>query len=408
MQAYWTDSLPNFLRRSGAARRAINRANAVWCRARTHWPSVINMRVLGAPTHATEQIESLASQNGWRLRELGSSPPRLPSPIEGCCEETLRMLTGELWSIARPFGRFCVELPSGFVQGIRCGVVSAEGAVLSPCCPHRGVPASMHRALVDMPIALRRSRLRGRSAVIGSVGPRNFYHWMVDVLPRIGLTREGREPERWITAPLSFPHATEMLARCGVPMERVRPIRRGELLRCDTLVAPSAPAYPLEATDFVVDFLRANLRPKAQARGRSRRIYILRPERRRVANERRLLERLGAIGFEAVDLATLGLDDQARALGGAEIVVAPHGAGLANLVHCPEGASVIEFIPPDLPGACFLCLAGACGLRYACLPGHRVEPALSQRRDADPTHHDFCVDVDRVLAVVAAALRSAP
>jgi hypothetical protein len=83
-----------------------------------------------------------------------------------------------------------------------------------------------------------------------------------------------------------------------------------------------------------------------------RRIYISRNDTRlrRVVNERRLTPMLEALGFERALLGDLPIARQVALFRQAEIVVAPHGAGLAHIAWCKPGTKVIEFFPnPEGP-----------------------------------------------------------
>jgi hypothetical protein len=78
-----------------------------------------------------------------------------------------------------------------------------------------------------------------------------------------------------------------------------------------------------------------------------RRLYISRNDAkaRRVANEAELAPVLAAHGFETVILKGMPLARQVRLFQEAEMVVAPHGAGLTNIAWCRPGTKIIEFFP---------------------------------------------------------------
>jgi capsular polysaccharide biosynthesis protein len=65
-----------------------------------------------------------------------------------------------------------------------------------------------------------------------------------------------------------------------------------------------------------------------------------------VKNERAVLEVLGDCGFRTVTLDGLKVADQAALFRDAEVIVAAHGAGLANLVFCRPGVKLIELFSP--------------------------------------------------------------
>ena len=83
-----------------------------------------------------------------------------------------------------------------------------------------------------------------------------------------------------------------------------------------------------------------------------KRVYVSRNDARlrRVLNEQRLIPKLEALGFQRAVLGDLPIPRQVALFRQAEIIVAPHGAGLAHIAWCRPGTKIIEFFPsPDGP-----------------------------------------------------------
>jgi capsular polysaccharide biosynthesis protein len=115
------------------------------------------------------------------------------------------------------------------------------------------------------------------------------------------------------------------------------------------------------------------LLPPGAAPVEGRRIYVTRgsaPHTRIVRNEAEVLETLVPLGFERVDPAAMTVPEQIRAFAEAQLIVAPHGAALANLVFAGAGAAVVELFAPDFVQGCYWKLASTVpGLRYRYLVG---------------------------------------
>ena len=123
--------------------------------------------------------------------------------------------------------------------------------------------------------------------------------------------------------------------------------------------------------------------------GTNRRIYISREdaESRRVSNESELFWRIERSGFEKCIPSERTIEEQARSFSNAELIVGPHGAGLANMVYA-DRATVIELYGADLvQGRFFLLLANELGHRYY---------NLECRTDG----HDLVVSSDDLVAVL--------
>jgi len=102
-------------------------------------------------------------------------------------------------------------------------------------------------------------------------------------------------------------------------------------------------------------------------------------EWRSVPNIDDIADALAPLGsVRILDTAELSPIDQVAAIRGTDLLVAQHGAGLANMVWLPERAGVIELLPP-LPQTIdmiFRNLAAACGLAYRSVPQADVHSAV--------------------------------
>jgi hypothetical protein len=128
----------------------------------------------------------------------------------------------------------------------------------------------------------------------------------------------------------------------------------------------------------LADFIAGGL-----GEGGGKRIYISRSDARlrRVLNEKRLLPRLESLGFERAVLGALPIAEQVALFRRAEIVIAPHGAGLAHIAWCKPGTKIVEFFPsPDGPRGLvrnatydYWLLSQLLGLDYSCHFGGPIE-----------------------------------
>lgn len=98
---------------------------------------------------------------------------------------------------------------------------------------------------------------------------------------------------------------------------------------------------------------------------------------RGLSNEDEIVDVLVERGFACVRLERLAMSEQARLFQDAEIVIAPHGAGLANMVFAAPGLRVIELIPDGVMNWCYRHLAAASGHEYDCVIG-RSAPSPGQ------------------------------
>jgi len=198
-----------------------------------------------------------------------------------------------------------------------------------------------------------------------TTGPHhNFYHWMIEALPRLDLYERSGVSIDYFYAPTGTRFQRESLDLLGISPDRILPATRQTHLAPARLLASSFTGSPsLAKTDYLSR--RLGLHAGLLA-GRPRRIFITRAGRRAraVANERELLRSLKPLGFERVRLEAMPLLKQVALFQQAECVVGPHGAGLTNLVFCRPGTQVVEIGTPYRPWTCFYEIAHHRGLAY--------------------------------------------
>ena len=116
---------------------------------------------------------------------------------------------------------------------------------------------------------------------------------------------------------------------------------------------------------------------------------------------------LARLGFELVTFESMSVFEQAALMAEAEIVLAPHGAGLANLVFCSPGSKVIELFSPSYVNVCYWILSNQCNLKYYYLMGENKanlgEENLSQGINPTMSSQDIWVNIDSFLNIIKAA-----
>jgi capsular polysaccharide biosynthesis protein len=89
----------------------------------------------------------------------------------------------------------------------------------------------------------------------------------------------------------------------------------------------------------------------------------------------------------------MSVAEQAKVFAEADVIVATHGAALANLCFASPGSTVIELFAPDYVNVCYWALAQRVpGLRYRYLVGEG-SPRRARRQKMDGVASDIQVDV---------------
>lgn len=130
-----------------------------------------------------------------------------------------------------------------------------------------------------------------------------------------------------------------------------------------------------------------------------RRIYISRARaaRRKLLNEKDVWPLLEEMGFEKVFMEELNFSEQVKLMQQSDIVVAPHGAAITNVLFCQPGTHVVEIADLSFPNPNFYALASAMGHHYWILNAEGVG-------DVHPLEKDLRIDPSIVSSTVQKAL----
>lgn len=238
--------------------------------------------------------------------------------------------------------------------------------------------------------------IAGRHASLISLWHYNYYHWMVDALPRLAvLEAVGLNDVNLIVPEPLQPWQLEMLDRVGVARNRLSPFMR-QHVRSEELIWAAAPAQINFVTPFVVQWLRQRLR-RSEPKVAERLVYIRRSQSRRLENEAGALGLLQRFGFETVQPETLSVAAQIELFASVRAIVAVHGAATANAMFS-DRLSLLELFQPGFITAPFFTLAGAAGWDYWYL---ECEPAELQ---GSVKPRDLRVSLDALEATVTTML----
>ena len=197
-------------------------------------------------------------------------------------------------------------------------------------------------------------------AVIGIDGAfHNYYHWLINALARSRLCSDAIKAG----PPVLLPDLTELpdlpgrvrpttvqssfeaflgSRRCLLLAPGVHHVRRLHVLWTRP-TSPTDIAGVRELYDIFDDISRRLLPRRPFLR---KRLFFSRKgaydERIPAAEREKLAALLERRRFTVLDLADMSFEAQVRAAAAADMIVSPHGAGMANLLFSPRKAKVIE------------------------------------------------------------------
>lgn len=249
----------------------------------------------------------------------------------------------------------------------------------------------------------RSERLDRRTAIaVTPEAPGNYYHWLIDLLPRLLLLRDFAGSfaafDRILLNGSRSNYELESLAAIGAPLSKIVYVGANKRFQIVDATFASMDQDCAATAPWKVRALR-NLAPHSQS-APPRRLYLSRRSAavRRVVNEEALAELLRAHDFEILDLEKIAWRDQVERFAGASVIIAPHGAALANIAFCPPGTRVIEFSTRAGYRDFYPRLAAAAALQYEFIEAQPVVTATASHRAVE--NDDMIVDPLKLRAIL--------
>lgn len=203
--------------------------------------------------------------------------------------------------------------------------------------------------------------------LISTEGTSGYYHWVLDSLAKLIMYKNdivSNEPII-IIPKNNKPFIAESLELYGFSNY----IFADKNFHCEvnTLYVPELVSDVGNPRIEALNFLRNTKRMvNSIDKVFSKRIYITRRKQtvRHIYNETQLLEQISPYGFRTYVLEEMTFNDQINLFRNAEIVVAPHGAGLTNILFCQNELKIIELFPSNYFEDCFQNISNLLGFDH--------------------------------------------
>jgi hypothetical protein len=272
--------------------------------------------------------------------------------------------------------------------------------------PRQHLERALQTSVENVFEARRRSpvALREHLYVPGLVpGYSNYYHLLIDCVPRILLSLQtAGAPARILVT--SF-QAAQLQREMGNLLTQIGDIFGfrdwleivdGDLLHLERAIVPKQNVRFIGSTIQLFQ----NIAARSGRSIRRGRVYISRrlTTARRVLNEAEVIATLQDFGFQPLCLEQMSLDEQIRVFRESDVIIGPHGAGLANIVFSSPGTTLVEFLQD-----CGMYKARIFSELTALTGGRHV--VLSSKSEGDPLHRGPASNVD--MSVDCSGLRKA-
>jgi tetratricopeptide (TPR) repeat protein/capsular polysaccharide biosynthesis protein len=243
----------------------------------------------------------------------------------------------------------------------------------------------------------------GTVAVLTGLSGHVYFHWMVDILPRVELLHQQgidlAQIDWFLINSQRRPFQQESLKVLGIPADNVIESDRHPYIQADQILVPSFPGSLGWAQPWAIDFLRRTFlsaQPNPTQTEYPTHLYISRATARyrRVLNEPEVIDQLKQWGFVCLCLEKLAIAEQVAYFNHAQVIIAPHGSGLTNLAFCQPGTKIIELVSPHYLRPYYWVISNQLGLEHYFLAGQSLTcHPIRELIYPNPLTEDIWVDV---------------
>ena len=270
-----------------------------------------------------------------------------------------------------------------------------------------------HYPIFRSPVFKKPLVIQGEAALLAVTGGDTYFHWLLEALPRLRLLEKGKKlhsRQCLIVNDCRPGFQKESLKIFGLNLANIINLRTNPHLLVQRAIIPSYPCHYGTPSREDIEFLRERLKKPVcgQVKKEKRKNrYLLRRKTgcRRLLYEKRIEEALKPHGFQAVEPEKLSLGAQIALFDQAEAVIAPHGAGLANMIFCRPGTKILEMFSGSYVNLCYQHLAGNCDLpHFSIHPWSQREKLIAlDGRDRTQNGTDIAVGPEDILPVLEQA-----
>jgi tetratricopeptide (TPR) repeat protein/capsular polysaccharide biosynthesis protein len=372
------------------------------------------------PSYEGEGLHKLRSEGGDKgeggvLPHSPHSPPSPHSPSSALPTFAAKVPGGRAWIMPKKsYWMLCHAIAIITPDNYLLADISRDYPGQLPGCDKHEPSQHLAFSQEEWPPL---EKIDGKAAILSVLSGNVYFHWMVDLLPRIEILRRAGisldEIDWFVVNNYQSQFQKETLTALGIPPEKILASDRHPHIQAEELIVPSFGSHLGWLQPWGLKFLRdVFLTPKVLSKlpskpsskgGFPERIYISREKAkyRRVLNEGEVQEILGQHGFVTVSPESMSLEEQIAMFAAAKIIIAPHGSGLTNIIFCQPGTKVIELISPHYLRYYYWGISQQLGLEHYYLPGEAFSCyPLRQLMYSSPLAEDILVNLKSLKKVI--------
>lgn len=209
-------------------------------------------------------------------------------------------------------------------------------------------------------------------AVIATSGAEVYYHWLLDVVPRIILIKNhcSTPIDFWILNYSKLPFQDEILNLLDIPLDKIITSNNHWNFHAivSKLIVPSLVSPNNSPSKWAIDNVK-NLYKSDISSLSKEKIYLQRSIGRHIINEKEVLDILLPLGFKVLNPEDYTVAEQSKIFSSAGFIISAHGSALANIIFCEKDTKVIDIFAPEWINPCYSVICAIKDLKYGYLIG---------------------------------------
>ena len=208
-------------------------------------------------------------------------------------------------------------------------------------------------------------------AVVTTAGANVYYHWMLDILPRILMLKKAgcfEEVDYFVLNYEGLKFQKDTLAKIGVEESQIINCKddRNFHIKAKKLYVPTLLSQLSEVNRLECEMLREVFLDTSKGSPANNRVYVSRKKTgtRTIVNESEILEVLEPLGFQKTYLEDYSIEEQASIFYSSEVIVGAHGSAYANMAFASSKTKLVDIIPETNVIPCFYNIAEEVGAEY--------------------------------------------
>ncbi|MEY3870603.1 MAG: hypothetical protein RLZZ338_4497 [Cyanobacteriota bacterium] len=233
-----------------------------------------------------------------------------------------------------------------------------------------------------------------------------YFHWLFDVISRLDLLEKSginlEKIDYFLINRYQQSYEKEIISILGIPPAKIMESCHYPHIQAKRVIVPSVPPRGQSMiTSWGCQFLKqklCKLNQDTPRKSTQTRLYLGRQNAsyRVVLNEEEVIQFLEKRGFYSVNLETMSVVEQASLLAQAEVIIAPHGSALSNLVFCEPGTKIIELFSPMYVLNYYWLICNLCSLEHY----HVLGNLLENEEDMSPQKKNILVNLHQLEMVM--------